>query len=134
MRLARLSAATSVLLASGAAWSWPTPAAPARVVANDNRVAAGVLKRDTLRVSLVLQRAEWYPEAEDGPHVTVEAFGEEGKAPSIPAPLIRVPTGTTVRATIRNALPDSTIHVIGFATQPIAPSETLHMRPGQRPR
>jgi FtsP/CotA-like multicopper oxidase with cupredoxin domain len=36
-----------------------------------------------------------------------------------------------VRATIRNALPDSTIRVIGLATQPIAASETLHVAPGE---
>ena len=131
MRLARLSAATSVLLASGAAWSGPTPVALSRVVANDNRVPAGVLKRDTLRVSLVLQKAEWYPEAENGPHVTVEAFSEAGKAPRIPAPLIRVRAGTVIRATIRNALTDSTAHVIGLGTHPIAASDTLHLRPGE---
>ena len=119
MRLARLGTATSVLLASGIAWSWPAPTAPTRVVANDNRVAAGVLKRDTLRVSLVLQRAEWYPGAENGPNVTVEAFSEAGKAPRIPAPLIRVRAGTVIRATIRNALPDSTAHIIGLGSHPI---------------
>ena len=130
MRLARLGTATSVLLASGVAGSWPAPAAPARVVVNDNRVAAGVLKRDTLRVNLVLQRAEWYPEAENGPHVTVEAFSEAGKAPRIPAPLIRVRASTVIRATVRNNLTDSTAHIIGLGTHPIAVGDTLHLKPG----
>lgn len=97
---------------------------------NDNRVPAGTRVGDTLLVRLLVQRADWYPEDDRGPFLTVEAFGEEGKSPQVPAPLIRVPTGTTVRATIRNALPDSTIHLIGFATQPIAASETLHVAPG----
>jgi FtsP/CotA-like multicopper oxidase with cupredoxin domain len=109
--------------------SGPRPANP-RVEANDNRIPAGTRHGDTLAIRLVVQRADWYPDTDPGPFITVEAFGEEGKAPQVPAPLIRVPTGTTVRATIRNALPDSTIHVIGFATQPIAAGETLHVAPG----
>lgn len=101
-----------------------------RVVPNDNRVAAGTLVRDTLHLSLVLQRAEWYPEAENGPHVTVEAFGEAGKAPSIPAPLIRVREGTVIQATVRNALPDSTANLIGFAPHPITTIDTITVKPG----
>jgi FtsP/CotA-like multicopper oxidase with cupredoxin domain len=107
----------------------PTPAAP-RARANDNRTPAGVMRGDTLVLRLVVGAAEWYPEAKDGPHVGIEAFSEEGKAPSIPAPLIRVRAGTPIRATVRNALPDSTIHVIGLATQPIPVSDTVHIGPG----
>jgi FtsP/CotA-like multicopper oxidase with cupredoxin domain len=107
-----------------------SPDAALRVVPNDNRVAAGALVRDTLHLSLVLQRAEWYPEAEDGPHVTVEAFSEAGKAPSIPAPLIRVREGTVIQATVRNALPDSTANLIGFGTHPIATTDTVEVKPG----
>ena len=107
-----------------------SPRSDPRIVPNDNRVPAGSNVGDTVTLRLVVDRADWYPEADDGPHMTVEAFAEEGKAPSIPAPLIRVRAGTPVRAWIRNALPDSTIHLIGFATQPIAPSETLHVAPG----
>ncbi|HEV8197324.1 MAG TPA: multicopper oxidase domain-containing protein [Gemmatimonadales bacterium] len=103
---------------------------PARVVPNDNRRPSGFVHGDTLVLHLVVQKAEWYPEAEDGPHITIEAFGEEGRAPSLPAPLIRVRAGTTIRATVRNALSDSTIHVIGLATQPIQVADTLHVTPG----
>ncbi|HQW66304.1 MAG TPA: multicopper oxidase domain-containing protein, partial [Gemmatimonadales bacterium] len=102
-----------------------------RVVANDNRIPAGRLERDTLHVDLVLQRAEWYPEAEDGPHVTVAAFSEAGKAPNIPAPLIRVRAGTVIHATVRNDLPDSTAHLIGLGTHPLPVADTLHVTPGQ---
>ncbi|MEO5826579.1 MAG: multicopper oxidase domain-containing protein [Gemmatimonadales bacterium] len=115
--------------ATALGWSAPLPA-PSRVVANDNRVPAGTLVGDTLRIDLVLQQAEWYPEAEDGPHVTVEAFGEAGKIPSIPAPLIRVRERTVIHATVRNLLTDSTAHVIGLGTHPIADGDTLHIRPG----
>ena len=120
-----LALATAVVMVPG-----PSPDAAPRVVPNDNRVAAGTQVRDTLHLSLVLQRAEWYPEAEDGPHVTVEAFSEAGKAPSIPAPLIRVREGTIIHATVRNALPDSTANLIGFAPHPIAAIDTIKVKPG----
>jgi manganese oxidase len=106
------------------------PSEAPRAEANDNRRPAGTMRGDTLVVRLVVGRAEWYPEAANGPHITIEAFGEEGKAPSIPAPLIRVRTGTPVRATIRNALSDSTIHVIGLGSHPVAAGDTLHVAPG----
>jgi FtsP/CotA-like multicopper oxidase with cupredoxin domain len=112
-------------------WGWPASHELSRVVANDNRVAAGVMRHDTLQVDLVLQRAEWYPEADTGPHVTVEAFSEAGKAPRIPAPLIRVRAGTVIRATVRNTLSDSTAHIIGLGTHPIAKTDTLHVTPGE---
>ena len=106
------------------------PESPPRVSPNDNRRPAGTLRDDTLVLRLVVQTAEWYPEAETGPHITVEAFGEEGRAPSIPAPLIRVQTGTAIRAVVRNALPDSVIHIIGLGQQPLALADTLHIPPG----
>jgi FtsP/CotA-like multicopper oxidase with cupredoxin domain len=106
------------------------PEDPPRVSPNDNRLPAGMMRGDTLVLRLVVARAEWYPEAATGPHITVEALGEEGKAPSIPAPLIRVRTGTPIRAVVRNALADSTIHVLGLGTQPIPLADTLDISPG----
>lgn len=84
------------------------------VQANDNRLPAGTLRDGTLRINLTISMARWYPEAEGGPFVDVAAFGEEGRPPQIPAPLIRVPLGTTVVATIRNSLSDSTVYVYGL--------------------
>jgi FtsP/CotA-like multicopper oxidase with cupredoxin domain len=125
---------TLLALAGSLVFTGPTgPArlrAPARVVPNDNRMPGGSMRGDTLVLQLVVGEAEWYPESEDGPHITVEAFGEAGQAPRIPAPLIRVRTGTPIRARIRNTLPDSTIHVIGLAAQPVPMADTLHLAPG----
>lgn len=101
------------------------------VQANDNRVAAGERRGDTLVVALVVQRARWHPEAPDGPFVDVEALGEEGKAPSVPAPLLRVPTGTVIAATVRNALPDSTVWVHGLYTRPAAAQDSIAVPPGE---
>ncbi len=100
------------------------------VYANDNRRPAGVVLNDTLVLRLVLQRADWYPEGDDGPKIAVEAFGELGRVPSVPAPLIRVPAGTVVRVSVANQLSDSTAHIIGLGTHPVAASDTLHLEPG----
>ncbi|MGK2961102.1 MAG: multicopper oxidase domain-containing protein [Gemmatimonadaceae bacterium] len=101
------------------------------VEANDNRRPAGVLKNDTLRIALVAQMARWYPEEADGPFAEVAAFAEEGKVPQVPGPLVRVPEGTMIVATIRNALPDSVIWVRGMATRPSAAPDSVPVAPGQ---
>ncbi len=49
----------------------------------------------------------------------MQAFAEEGRGLQIPGPLIRVPAGTEVRATVRSVLAKSTARVYG-----------LHRRPG----
>src|SRR3982751_1826797 len=64
--------------------------------ANDNRRSAGTLKDGVLTVHLVVSRARWHPERADGPFADVETFAEEGQAPSIPGPFIRVPVGTLI--------------------------------------
>lgn len=126
----------AVLLGSGVIVSLSGAWAPApermRIRANDNTVAAGRVLGDTLMLRLVVRRANWYPEAENGPYATVEAFGEEGKSPTIPAPLIRVRAGQAIRASIHNALPDSTIHLIGLAEHPIVKDDTIHLAPGRK--
>jgi len=127
----RPALALLTLILFGTGWGPGVREKVPRVSPNDNRHPAGTMRGDTLLLRLVVQSAEWYPEAEDGPHITVEAFGEEGELPRIPAPLIRVRAGTPIRARIRNALPDSTVHVIGLATQPVPLADTLHVAPGE---
>ncbi|HET7374385.1 MAG TPA: hypothetical protein VFJ20_13440, partial [Gemmatimonadaceae bacterium] len=73
-------------------------------LANDNRVPAGHRVGDTLVLSLEITRATWRPRGADDPGIDVATFAEAGKTPSVPGPLIRVPTGTLVRATISNRL------------------------------
>lgn len=115
------------------ALAFTTPNAPVDrgvVQSNDNRTPAGTLKGDTLRLHLSLLNATWRPEADSGPGIQVAAFAEDGKAPQIPAPLIRVPTGTIITATVRNALADSTITVHGLVTHPGKVLDSLKIRPG----
>lgn len=87
------------------------PAAPVRdaVTPSVHPTPAGSLRDGQLTVHLVASMARWHPAADDGPAVEVPAFGEEGRAPSVPGPLVRVPVGTRVAATFRNDLADTLI-------------------------
>jgi FtsP/CotA-like multicopper oxidase with cupredoxin domain len=113
------------------------PHAPGeRVVPNDNRRSAGILRGDTLFVRLVLRNAEWFPQADSGPSMVVAALAEEGGPPVIPAPLIRAREGTVIDVTIRNELPGHTAESRGLVTHPsmdstaspIPPGDSLHRR------
>jgi FtsP/CotA-like multicopper oxidase with cupredoxin domain len=106
-----------------------------RVVANDNRRAAGALSRDTLRLALVATLGEWHPDGDAAPGVTIPAFAEEGQAPSVPGPLLRVRAGSTVLVTVRNALPTDTLQLHGLHARPLAAaadSATIVLAPGAR--
>lgn len=92
------------------------PAAPRsaeRIVPNDNRQPAGTLRNGVLTVALEARSGAWLPEGDGGRTLDVAAFAEAGKALSTPGPVIRVPLGTEVRATIRNRL-DRPLIVYGF--------------------
>ena len=106
--------------AAGCAGS-PAIDAP-RASSNDNRIAAGTRRGDTLLLSLVAARARWYPEAGDGCSLGVLAFAEEGKTPSVPGPLVRVRVGTVLRVRMRNAT-GRTIWLRGLHDRP-APANT----------
>ncbi len=105
----------------------PRPAPIALAVPNDNRVAAGRLIGGTQRIRFVAQRSTWHPDADSGPSLVVEALGEEGRAPAIPSPLIRVRMGTPVSVTIRNALSDTLLY---FAMCSTACRDSLVVAPG----
>lgn len=117
------------------AWRDAGVSVPLRVVeANDNRVAAGVRRGDTLVATLRAERARWYPDTVGGPFADVLAFAEAGKAPQIPAPLLRVREGTTLDVTIVNALADSTIWVHGLGTRPASTDDSVGIAPGKSHR
>ncbi len=94
--------------------------APSRALANDNRVPAGVLRRDTLTLRLDARLAEWHPDGESAPGAVVPAFAEAGRDARIPGPLVRVRAGTTVSVVLRNALAD-TLRVHGLHDRAATP-------------
>lgn len=77
--------------------------------ANDNRTPAGTLRDGVLTVSLDATLAMWHPDGDSLPGLPVEVFAEAGRRPSAPGPLVRVPAGTEIRASIRNSLERDTL-------------------------
>lgn len=108
---------------------------PARSIpiasANDNRTPAGTRTGDTLRIDLVATMTRWYPETDSSPFLEVAAFAEEGSAPLVPGPLIRVSVGTTIQAAIHNTLSD-TLLVVGLSGPAGRGQDTLRLAPGAR--
>jgi FtsP/CotA-like multicopper oxidase with cupredoxin domain len=74
------------------------------IVANQNHASAGVLRDGVLTVQLEIAMGDWHPEAEDGMSLSVYAFGETGRPLQNPGPLLRVPQGTEIRASVHNAI------------------------------
>ena len=103
---------------------------PERIASNDNRVPAGSLRNGVLELNLEIRKGQWFPEADDGASVMVEAFAEAGKKLSTPGPLIRVAAGTEIYVTLRNTLSGRTAKVFGLETQPSAGETPLVIEPG----
>jgi len=124
--------AVGLLVLSSAAPPVPIHRTPAveRILPNDNRTAGGRLRHGVLTLNLELRTGMFRPHGDDGPGVEVLAFGEKGRPLSIPGPLVRVPEGTIVAATIRNRLADSTLVLHGFTTRPGPADDTIQVRPG----
>jgi manganese oxidase len=101
-----------------------------RVSANDNRSPAGQLNNGVLDLKMVLREASWYPEEEDGLHRDVYAFAEEGRAPQNSGPLLRVPQGTQIHLSLRNALPLAA-KIYGLHQHPGDPKDAIKLAPGE---
>ncbi len=104
--------------------------APQRVTTNDNRRPAGTLRDGKLDLKLDVVNAQWFPEAESGPSVMMQAFAEKGRAPEIPGPMIRVPEGTEIHITLHNSLPDSEVVVHGLHTRPAMTDDVVKVPAG----
>lgn len=87
---------------------------PALVVANDNRLAAGVVKDSVRTVKLEAQVARWLPDDGADSTLTVQAFAERDGKPRVPGPLVRVMQGDSVQVTVVNLVPDSALLLRGF--------------------
>ncbi|PYP79856.1 MAG: hypothetical protein DMD35_07015 [Gemmatimonadetes bacterium] len=108
----------------------PRPSATAVLAStNQNLVPAGRRVRDTLILALDVVEAAYRPEGDEDPVVRILALAERGKAPQVPAPLVRVPAGTTVRLTLRNRS-DSALMFSGFRPALKAADDTLQLPAG----
>jgi FtsP/CotA-like multicopper oxidase with cupredoxin domain len=108
MRLARIPVLSLPLLLS-APGAPATRQEPPNAAPNDNRVPVGTLQDGVLSLSLEARLATWHPDGDSLPGLTIETFGEEGRAPSAPGPFVRVPAGTELRFRVRNALERDTL-------------------------
>jgi len=111
-----------LFLALGSAWihgqeTTSQPRNLPRIATHNNTAPAGVFSKGVLNLDLEILKGEWYPEAEDGPHVAVYAFAEAGRAPCIPGPLIRVPEGSQIKLRVHNALA-APVNLHGFNQRP----------------
>ena len=71
---------------------------------NPNVERAGVLRNGVLTVALEARTSSWRLNGNNRSPMTIAAFGEPGKSPLIPGPLLRAPAGTAIRLAIRNSL------------------------------
>jgi FtsP/CotA-like multicopper oxidase with cupredoxin domain len=138
VRRSGIAAAVAVLLVSlGCVRAQETAAPKAlhatlpRIEANRNLSPAGQLRDGVLTVRLEIREGDWYPEADTGPSVVMQAFAEEGRPLQIPGPLIRVPEGTEIRATVRNALDKGTARVYGLHGRPGDGKKPLEIAAGE---
>src|SRR5208282_4472416 len=100
------------------------------ILANQNRIPAGKLENGVLNVQLELRTGAWRAEADDGPQLFVQAFGEAGRMAQIPGPMLRVPEGTTVHATVTNQLKMKAT-VYGLNTRPGDATTGVEIPPGE---
>src|SRR4051794_30044812 len=109
MRL--LLAVTSVVSVTSLLGTAPgaRPHAAERAILNDNRASAGTLHDGVLTIHLEARNGDWRPDGDARPGVAVRAFGEVGGRLSIPGPLIRVPLGTEIHASMTNRLPHTLV-------------------------
>jgi FtsP/CotA-like multicopper oxidase with cupredoxin domain len=102
---------------------------PEPVATNDNRTPAGELKNGVLTLRLEIREGIWRPHSEDGEAIPVFAFAEPGKPLQAPGPLVRVPAGTIIEASIHNRLKvPATLH--GFHQRPGDNKDTVTVEQG----
>jgi len=126
----RRTAGALFVLVSGIVSATHAQSTPPRVAVNDNRGAAGTLENGVLTLKMSVVRAMWHPDRDEDPGAEILAFQEDGRAPSIPAPLIRVPVGTEIRTTVRNTLSDSAIVVFGLSAGRTM-ADSVRIQPGE---
>ena len=118
---ARAVATRAPIADAGASAAVRNPRAVERIAIDSVGRPAGTRRDAVLELRLEARVGRWFPEADDGPSVEVQAFGEAGRPLQIPGPLVRVPAGTEVRATVHNAL-DSTLVLTGLFDRPRSPA------------
>ena len=130
----RAATASAVVLAGLFAARPPVSSGPRNAlpvaVHNDNLRSAGTLSRGVLKVSLELSEVTWRPLGPERAGTDVYAFAEAGRPAELPGPMLRVPLGTVVRATVSNRL-DVAVQVHGLASRQTTSMDSLLLQPGE---
>jgi FtsP/CotA-like multicopper oxidase with cupredoxin domain len=107
-----------LLVPAGARAGQAEPPGDGFIAANDNRNGGGTLEGGVLTLKLVAEVGAWKPEGPAGRTLRVQAFREERGPLTIPGPLVRVPAGTEIRASIRNNIEGTTLNLFGMRERP----------------
>lgn len=100
---------------------------------NDNDRTAGSLEDGILTFDLEVVRGAWRFLGEDGAPVEIYAFRERGEQPLNPGPMIRVPLGTTIEASVANRL-DVQVVIHGLSARRTVSMDSLVVGPGETVR
>lgn len=106
----------------------PHVAALPEASVNTHEGAAGARRGVVQQVALELRRATWRPNGPTGIALVVPVFGESGRAPQLPGPMLRVRTGTTMDIAIVNRLSERAV-VFGLHEHD-GRSDSLVLAPG----
>src|SRR5512133_1921194 len=101
-----------------------------KVVTHDNVKTAGVLKDGVLTLHLELKEGAWHPDADDAPGIPALTITEEGAAPSMPGPMIRVTEGTRVHVFFKNTQLFN-VFVHGLHQRPGDIKDAVNVLPGE---
>ena len=101
----------------------------ATIAPNDNRHRGGRVVAGVLTIALESRTGTWQPDGPRGPTLTTAAFAEVGKSLQTPGPMLRGPVGTTVHASIHNAL-TKTMWVYGMNSVPGLSGDSVKIAPG----
>jgi FtsP/CotA-like multicopper oxidase with cupredoxin domain len=99
-----------------------------RIAINDNRRPAGSRDGHVLTLRMRAAGGLWYPEGDHGPALEIEAFGELTQPLQVPSPLIRVPEGTEIVASVRNDLAHA-LRVHGLCSRDGTPCPPVEIAP-----
>jgi manganese oxidase len=123
---------TAAVIAVSVSVAVPAHSAAQQVVAeaNTNLRAAGQYEAGALHVGLEIRMARWHPDGEQGTGLLIPVFGETGRAPQVPAPLLRMPAGMEVVVTLRNSLGVSA-SVYGLHERPAGAALPVRLEAGE---
>jgi FtsP/CotA-like multicopper oxidase with cupredoxin domain len=101
-----------------------------KIVTHDNLKSGGQLKDGVLTIHLEVKEGAWHPDGDDAPGLAALGIAEEGGAPSVPGPMIRVPEGTRVHVSFKDPQVFPVV-VHGLHERPGKAEDVVTINPGE---